>query len=106
MFLQDEMNNILEKYNKALGEGGNAQEIISDASVSFEEEIVENSMQDSILNQPSISGEEISIDSKEFIIIKQRRDKRMITLQFIWIIMAVVSIILALVQFLQFLTTK
>lgn len=100
------MLEILDKYNKALGEGGNAQEIISDASVEFKEEIVENSMADSVLNQPSFSGEELSIDSKEFIIIKQRRDKRVFTLELIWIIMTVLTVILAVVQFLQFISSK
>ena len=93
------MNEMLERYNKALGDGGNAEDIISNPSVEIVVEIEERSDDaDSIINRVSVSGEEASIDSGEFVVVMARRRKRMINLQFMWIFMVILSIALFFVQ--------
>jgi hypothetical protein len=93
------MLEMLERYNKALGDGGNAGDIISNPSVELIVEIEERSDDaDSIINRVSVSGEEDSIDSKEFVVVMARRRKRMINLQFMWIIMVIISIALFFAQ--------
>ena len=93
------MNEMLERYNKALGDGGNAEDIITNPSVSIVVETEERSDDaDSILNRVSVSGEEESVDSNEFVVVMERRRKRMINLQFFWIFMVIVTVILFALQ--------
>ena len=95
---------MLERYNKALGDGGNAEDIITNPSVSIVVETEERSDDaDSILNRVSVSGEEASIDSNEYIVVMARRRKRMIHLQFFWIFMTILSVMLFALQIVIFL---
>ena len=93
------MVEMLERYNKALGEGGNAEDIISNPSVSIVVEVEDRSDDaDSILNRVSVSGEEESIDSKEFVVVMARRRKRLINIQILWMIMFLISVLLLCMQ--------
>jgi len=93
------MNEMLERYNKALGDGGNAEDIISNPSVEIIVEVAERSDDaDSIINRVSVSGEEASIDSNELVVILARRRKRMFNFQILWIIMVIISVALFFVQ--------
>ena len=95
---------MLERYNKALGDGGNAEDIISNPSVEIIVEVEERSDDaDSILNRVSVSGEEESVDSGEYVVVMERRRKRMINLQFVWVFMAILSILLFFLQIVIFL---
>ena len=101
------MNEMLERYNNALGEGGNAEDIISNPSVEIIVETENRSNDaDSILNRVSVTGEEDSVDSGEFVVVMARRRKRMIHLQILWMVMMVMTVCLGLLQVVLFLGQK
>lgn len=101
------MNEMLERYNNALGEGGNAGEIITNPSVEIVVETENRSNDaDSILNRVSLSDEEESVDSKEFVVVMARRHKRMLHMQVCWIIMVVLTVCLACAQIMLLLGKK
>ena len=101
------MNEMLERYNNALGEGGNAEDIISNPSVEIIVETEKRSNDaDSILNRVSVTGEEESVDSKEFVVVMARRRKRMVQLQLMWIVMMIITVCLAFVQLALFFGQK
>ena len=105
-FLSDQMMEMLNRYNKALGEGGNAGDIISNASFDQTIKMEENSQRDSILNKQSISGEEVSIDSNEYVVKVERRNARLFKIQSLWIFMSIIFVCLAILQFLLFFGKK
>ena len=104
-FLRDQINEKLERFNKALGEGGNAQDIISNNSFSYDiQEMEENNEVD--INEPTLSDAEMSVDVNERDYILKTRRKKLLNIQIVWIVAVILTIGLTFMQMLLFVSDK
>ena len=108
IFLENEIGDLLKRYNKALGEGGNAGDIISNPSMENVIEMIslENKQTDSVFNIVSDSNEIVSEDSKEYEVIMKRRNSKIFNWMVMWMVMVSLAIILAILQIILALTAK
>jgi hypothetical protein len=101
------MTEMLERYNNALGTGGNAGDIISNPSVEVIVEPVERSDDaDSLIGRITVSDEVISEDSSDIAVIMRERRKRLMNIQFCWMFSMFLTFVLLALQIVLYLGAK
>ena len=96
--MKEEIFKIIEKYNWAMEGRGNATELISVNSLSFETHVLEKEISEDVLEKDSQKFENIEKDKNEVGYKINRKNKRLFVIQIIGIVAFGLTILLAIFE--------